>query len=106
MNLTKMLPIIAAGLLFVGSLTSAVAVQAQGAKPVDVGVHNLNTRAGVAAVYHRIRGIAVGHCTRSVEQAPDAQCVSQVMEQLLGRVADPYLSYLHENPEDTQIASR
>ncbi len=74
-------------------------------------VYDLNSRHGVLAVYQRVQTIAEQHCVANTDlaqplNAAERSCRDRVLAQLLGKLADPYLSYLHENPEAQRLAER
>lgn len=74
-------------------------------------IYDLNSRHGVLAVYQRVQTIAEQHCVANTDLAQplsskERACRNRVLAQLLGKLADPYLSYLHENPEAQRLAER
>ncbi len=109
---------LATGLLFaatVGLAPGAAAEQASlpsaNAPALSPVVHTLDTPRGVAAVYQRVQTIAERSCVRVADiaaplSAAERQCRNQVLEQLLSKLADPYLSYLHANPDELLVAQR
>ena len=81
------------------------------ANSLDPKVHDLKSRQGVLVVYQRMQTIAEHHCVPNSDLAQalsskERACRDRVLAQLLGKLADPYLSYLHENPEAQRIARR
>lgn len=102
------------GLLALG-LCLASTVQAVEPAPQTASiapkVYDLNSRHGVLAVYQRVQTIAEQHCVANTDLAQpltvkERSCRDRVLAQLLGKLADPYLSYLHENPEAQRLAER
>ncbi len=74
-------------------------------------VHDLDTRRGVAAVYQRVQAIAEQNCVAHTQgdralTAAQQACRDEVLSRLLGKLADPYLSYLHANPDELLVAQR
>lgn len=79
--------------------------------PLDPKIYDLDSRHGVLAVYQRMQTIAEHHCVANSELAQalstkEQACRDRVLAQLLGKLADPYLSYLHENPDAQRLAKR
>jgi UrcA family protein len=101
--------------LLIGALCFAPALHAaepvSQTPPLDPKVYDLDSRHGVLVVYQRMQTIAEHHCVASSELAQalstkEQACRERVLAQLLGKLADPYLSYLHENPEAQRLAKR
>lgn len=81
------------------------------AAPTAPKVYDLNSRHGVLVVYQRVQTIAEQHCVANADLAQpltskERSCRNRVLALLLGKLADPYLSYLHENPEAQRLAER
>ena len=73
--------------------------------------YELTSRSGVLRVYERVQAIAEHHCVANADLAKalsskERACRDRVLAQLLGKLADPYLSYLHDNPEAQRLARR
>lgn len=73
--------------------------------------YDLDSRHSVLAVYQRVQTIAEHHCVANANLAAaltpaERACRDRVLNRLLDRLADPYLSYLHENPEARRLAKR
>ncbi len=70
---------------------------------------DLDTRQGVQATYQRLLHIAYANCDLDIAQIPSAAgkaCVATLMTSLLDKVADPFLSYVHQYPEELALAQR
>lgn len=96
----------------VGLLTLALCLSSTAqADSITPKVYDLDSRHGVLVVYQRVQTIAEQHCVANTDLAQplsskERACRNRVLAQLLGKLADPYLSYLHENPEAQRLAER